>query len=169
MFRCSEDEGKNIEDLNIIKYETIWNEMSIEKRIETYQRADILQYSVDLFPGTNDITEAYGGKIGLCANTECPLRLLGYRADLTLKMCSRCKMVRYCSEECQKRHWKLHKMDCNKDEIFNYNNIKKAKIFLKNIIKNENIFAKLKEYAYAQVEKEKVKTFEDIGHFFCIT
>ena len=26
--------------------------------------------------------------------------------------CSRCKSVTYCSRECQKKHWKLHKPDC---------------------------------------------------------
>jgi hypothetical protein len=26
--------------------------------------------------------------------------------------CSRCKKVAYCSEACQKRHWKVHKKDC---------------------------------------------------------
>ena len=30
-----------------------------------------------------------------------------------LKVCSRCKLARYCSETCQKRHWETsHKTDC---------------------------------------------------------
>jgi hypothetical protein len=29
-----------------------------------------------------------------------------------LKKCSRCESVRYCSAECQKAHWKIHKPDC---------------------------------------------------------
>ena len=28
--------------------------------------------------------------------------------------CSACKKVRYCSRDCQKEHWKLHKKDCKK-------------------------------------------------------
>lgn len=28
------------------------------------------------------------------------------------KTCSRCKIVSYCSRECQKKHWKAHKMEC---------------------------------------------------------
>ena len=34
------------------------------------------------------------------------------RAALTLSRCSRCKQVVYCSAECQKAHWKLHKKGC---------------------------------------------------------
>lgn len=30
-----------------------------------------------------------------------------------LKLCSRCKEVRYCSAECQKAHWPFHKGNCN--------------------------------------------------------
>ena len=26
--------------------------------------------------------------------------------------CARCKMVKYCSKICQKKHWKIHKMKC---------------------------------------------------------
>lgn len=28
------------------------------------------------------------------------------------KACAVCKVVRYCSKECQKRHWKMHKVGC---------------------------------------------------------
>jgi hypothetical protein len=31
-----------------------------------------------------------------------------------LKRCARCQQVSYCSRECQKAHWKLHKLQCNK-------------------------------------------------------
>ncbi len=30
------------------------------------------------------------------------------------KQCSRCKKMRYCSVECQAKHWPLHKEVCNK-------------------------------------------------------
>ncbi|KAH6896247.1 hypothetical protein BKA70DRAFT_395797 [Coprinopsis sp. MPI-PUGE-AT-0042] len=28
------------------------------------------------------------------------------------KACSKCRLVSYCSKECQQAHWKLHKSDC---------------------------------------------------------
>eukprot|EP00026_Physarum_polycephalum_P007141 Phypoly_transcript_07196.p1 GENE.Phypoly_transcript_07196~~Phypoly_transcript_07196.p1 ORF type:complete len:492 (+),score=58.38 Phypoly_transcript_07196:100-1575(+) len=31
-----------------------------------------------------------------------------------LLVCSRCKLVKYCSPECQRSHWKKHKPECNK-------------------------------------------------------
>lgn len=30
-----------------------------------------------------------------------------------LKMCSRCKMVRYCSSQCQAKHWNVHRSECH--------------------------------------------------------
>ncbi|KAF4981826.1 hypothetical protein FZEAL_2453 [Fusarium zealandicum] len=32
---------------------------------------------------------------------------------VTLKKCSRCQEVKYCSAECQKKDWKNHRMECN--------------------------------------------------------
>jgi hypothetical protein len=29
------------------------------------------------------------------------------------RKCGRCKKVYYCSVDCQKKHWKIHKVDCN--------------------------------------------------------
>jgi len=31
----------------------------------------------------------------------------------SLKLCSRCKKVQYCGQDCQKNHWKEHKLECN--------------------------------------------------------
>jgi hypothetical protein len=33
-----------------------------------------------------------------------------------LKKCARCRSVRYCSQACQKAHWKEHKPSCKEDE-----------------------------------------------------
>lgn len=43
-----------------------------------------------------------------CARSECGKT----SAAVRLRMCSRCKRVRYCSSECQKQHWPLHKSAC---------------------------------------------------------
>jgi hypothetical protein len=33
-----------------------------------------------------------------------------------LKICTACKLMKYCSVECQKNHWKHHKKACKKRE-----------------------------------------------------
>lgn len=40
-------------------------------------------------------------------------KIFGY----ILKKCSNCKKSSYCSSECQKNHWKIHKPQCDKDVI----------------------------------------------------
>lgn len=42
-----------------------------------------------------------------CANCGAP-----GTNDLTLKLCSRCKLVSYCGKDCQVQHWKDHKKFC---------------------------------------------------------
>ncbi|KAK0451168.1 uncharacterized protein EV420DRAFT_724977 [Desarmillaria tabescens] len=34
------------------------------------------------------------------------------RSDLPLKNCTRCQVMRYCSVECQRQHWPIHKKKC---------------------------------------------------------
>ncbi|KAL2544544.1 ubiquitin carboxyl-terminal hydrolase 18-like [Forsythia ovata] len=46
---------------------------------------------------------AGGGAADLCVVCE----------RITKKQCARCKMVKYCSEACQKSHWSEHKKKCN--------------------------------------------------------
>lgn len=43
-----------------------------------------------------------------CHNPECEVS----GEDNALKKCGKCKIVRYCSPECQKAHWKEHKLVC---------------------------------------------------------
>ena len=36
------------------------------------------------------------------------------KKSVSLKKCSRCKKVKYCSVECQTKDWKSHKIGCKK-------------------------------------------------------
>ncbi|KAK7090338.1 uncharacterized protein [Littorina saxatilis] len=39
----------------------------------------------------------------------------GQKGDVdTIRRCSACNAIRYCSRDCQKRHWSQHKADCRK-------------------------------------------------------
>lgn len=49
--------------------------------------------------------------VRLCRWRDCPLQDDGYEG-VKMKMCARCHFVRYCSKECQKSDWKLHKQGC---------------------------------------------------------
>ena len=41
---------------------------------------------------------------GICSNLTC--------SKPGVLTCARCKVAKYCSKACQKKHWKLHKMKC---------------------------------------------------------
>ena len=45
----------------------------------------------------------------ICHNTECNKPEM----EIPHRRCNRCKYVRYCSAECQRRHWSAHKKICN--------------------------------------------------------
>ena len=41
-----------------------------------------------------------------CSYTKCT------KSHDKLMLCKACKLVRYCSKECQRSHWPTHKRDC---------------------------------------------------------
>ena len=61
--------------------------------------------------------EAQLGLLNKCVN--CLLFNWGQPEELsTLRKCKQCKVVQYCSESCQKEHWKsVHKQHCKKIAI----------------------------------------------------
>ena len=44
-----------------------------------------------------------------------------------IRQCSGCKSVRYCDSECQKSHWKEHKVLCNAIQYLHKNEVEKCK------------------------------------------
>ncbi|KAF9068333.1 hypothetical protein BDP27DRAFT_1327471 [Rhodocollybia butyracea] len=50
-----------------------------------------------------------------CEHRLCPRRNSGYEGR-KMKVCAKCHHVRYCSKECQKENWRVHKMICKKFE-----------------------------------------------------
>jgi len=66
------------------------------------------------------------GRHDLCANCGVAATTLQATAasaiatatEPKLKKCGGCSTVRYCSSECQKQHWKVHKKDCERMRIF---------------------------------------------------
>lgn len=60
-------------------------------------------------------TSTFGEKGGSLAARQERCRLCGktqHSDGSALKRCQRCKEVKYCSAECQKRDWKTHRMEC---------------------------------------------------------
>ena len=51
-----------------------------------------------------------------CANPVCEHNRLLKSSHISFKKCSRCKGPSYCSRDCQKEHWSLHKRTCKKVE-----------------------------------------------------
>ena len=52
--------------------------------------------------------ETKQSEIRSCENCGNPQRF-----NEKYKKCSRCKKVYYCSNDCHKKHWKIHKYECS--------------------------------------------------------
>lgn len=55
-------------------------------------------------------------KIEMGKACVCCKAIAGKDSD-KFKVCSRCRSVSYCSQTCQKTHWKVHKPDCKPVEM----------------------------------------------------
>jgi len=51
-------------------------------------------------------------KLGFCFNPECNFKMSGLERSKTM-YCSRCRSVTYCSRECQKADWAVHRPSCD--------------------------------------------------------
>ncbi|KAF0559057.1 hypothetical protein F8M41_007025 [Gigaspora margarita] len=49
----------------------------------------------------------------ICANIN--TTNLSFCKNIGDKLCTNCRVIFYCSKECQKMHWKYHKIDCKSD------------------------------------------------------
>lgn len=66
-------------------------------------------FSVDEFMKAKKLQEIKNRE-SKCRNCERTKHVSG--ADLSV--CARCRVVKYCSVECQKAHWNVHKKECVK-------------------------------------------------------
>ena len=48
-----------------------------------------------------------------CDNTECTRVDGDGRGSSLMNFCGGCRILSYCSRDCQKEHWKLHRPDCS--------------------------------------------------------
>jgi hypothetical protein len=71
----------------------------------------------------------YAAKVAVRADTSdkraaeqhaaCSLAICAYCSEVEpclnrYKKCSQCRLVKYCSVDCQRKHWKDHKISCSK-------------------------------------------------------
>jgi sulfatase maturation enzyme AslB (radical SAM superfamily) len=52
----------------------------------------------------------------------------GYFNPATLKRCTECKAVRYCSKGCQRNHWPSHKSLCARNAAFTFGHSLRYKV-----------------------------------------
>ncbi|KAF7317441.1 MYND-type domain-containing protein [Mycena chlorophos] len=62
------------------------------------------------FPSTSDPAEIVHAKCAVCAKDEAEI-------GAAMQQCSGCKLVCYCSTDCQKLDWKSHKIKCVKGKL----------------------------------------------------
>ena len=83
------------------------NQILIPLQIIENEAIDTYEY--DSEPDTEEIME---NPIKVCCNITC--RIPETEVPGGLKRCTRCNFVLYCSRECQRAHWKIHRTTCGK-------------------------------------------------------
>ncbi|CAG8802443.1 32719_t:CDS:1, partial [Racocetra persica] len=108
----------NSEDLMVYQmYEN--RRMSIMKRIFSFAKQHELEhvpFELMSIPNNNIIGSGIDGKQleqVICANIHVDKR--SFCRNIGNKLCSNCRVIFYCSKECQKMHWKVHKNICKAD------------------------------------------------------
>lgn len=108
--------------------------INVAKDFKFQKRLEIFRETVDRFPDGLKVTyhnynnlhlrwnprdyvpDKYDTKPRYCSGPPPGIKKFEMSCMSTenLQACSRCKVVLYCSRECQKRHWKEHKLVCAK-------------------------------------------------------
>eukprot|EP00594_Rhizosolenia_setigera_P004347 CAMPEP_0178942930 /NCGR_PEP_ID=MMETSP0789-20121207/2283_1 /TAXON_ID=3005 /ORGANISM="Rhizosolenia setigera, Strain CCMP 1694" /LENGTH=473 /DNA_ID=CAMNT_0020622425 /DNA_START=63 /DNA_END=1484 /DNA_ORIENTATION=- len=106
--------------------------IDVSKDFKFQKRLEIFRETVEKFPDglkvaynhefhlggnpRNYVPDKYDNKPRRCSGPKPGIEKFEWPCMKTenLQACSRCKVVLYCSRECQKRHWKEHKLVCAK-------------------------------------------------------
>jgi hypothetical protein len=127
--RENEEKLRRLEDAGVEDVETAKRMALDEQTVSDIERDAIVQEMQRRNPGQRNFelggaeTQEIYEKIAAVPKTK-TTRADKYtcafcgktRADKALMCCSRCKMVSYCSKECQISHWKHHKKECKDKE-----------------------------------------------------
>ncbi|CAG8531025.1 22522_t:CDS:2 [Gigaspora margarita] len=107
------------------------NEKLTQFQINEYRKMAIVDHAVSFakqhkldhiffesmtFSNGDDIGSGVDGKPleqVICANIN--TTNLSFCKNIGDKLCTNCRVIFYCSKECQKMHWKYHKIDCKSD------------------------------------------------------
>ena len=67
----------------------------------------------------------------------------GFCGDNATQFCSACKLVKYCGAEHQKKHWKIHKLECRPFAVANDSKLGRFLYATRDIAAKDVIFTEL--------------------------